>query len=402
MKNNLKAILIAAALLGASAAQAQWAVYDNRVETAVKALVDAVRSSAQTGSMASTNAAGEIIKGVSDAQAAAEIRQLDDKYRLSPTACSAVASARGTADAIRTAGGGGGGGRGGGGSRDAAPGAVKAMEEAILVAEGHKPVPSLEVSSSVAVMGACETFVKNGMRAKRCADAGFSAKGTIGYENADILAQTLIDGPQDGVSYRRRLTINPRSKEETAVRALARNLNTPLELRELTSAQSKSDAARQYYAFKDSYEARISMASSPVDSFKSNRMASKLLIPVVEQLLKADASKAYVTKYLSANVPDWKKDGISVDEFMNLEVERSYMNEDWHKTIAGYPGEPVAKEQLLQTALQNVLLWRMTQSVERLALVSGQTAASLVRQEMTPTLNYLHGMAVSGSSSGRR
>ena len=400
MKAQIRNGFFLLAAMVATGAQAQWAVYDARVETAMKAIVDAVRSSAQTTSSAVVKAAEQNAAAAMDATAANEIAKLDEKYRF-PSACDAVAATRGVADAVRTAGGGvGGGGRGGGGAR--LPSKISQVQADIIrISEGTLPAPSFEVQTSLAVKAGCETYASTtSLRAARCENAGMKP-GTAGvFRDADIRSQTLIDGPQeDGKEFRRKLTIDSTSDsmEFAAIRAYQRNLDTPIQLRELTKSEMKTEAGRQFLSFKDSYDARMSMASSPVNTLVANRAANPVLIPVVEQLAKADSSKAYVDNYLKVNFPDWKRKGVSIDELMNLEVERRYMNKDWHMQIASTAGEPIAKEQLIQTAFQNVLLWRMVQTLDKMNLVNGQIAASTVRQEMNPALNQLHSVA-----AGRR
>lgn len=391
--SNLKhfKLLLAVVLVGlTSAAQAQWAVYDARLEMGIKAVVDAIRGGAQSTVAAGSTTAEASAKAISQAMTNAEIDKQVDRFKQ-VGACDAMASSM-SADARRTtpALGGRSGGVGGG----TPPGQSDALNKALKVAEGKEPPPSPEVQAANGAAGACNTFARPGSpRAAACAKAGFSTSDQLKLADADIKAETILSGPQKtGEPFRRKLTISS-NEEQSAIRSIRRNLMVPIELRELTKAELNSSAGRQYMSFKDSYEARMSMAESPIQNLTMNRFGNAANNTTIEVLLKGENSGRWVRDYLSLNAPEWKSRGVSADELMNIEVERRINNPNWHTAVAQMGGDPVQREQLMLSAHQSLLMWRQVQATEHGNLLLGQMLAALTRQEMTPQLNALHSSA---------
>lgn len=273
------------------------------------------------------------------------------------------------------------------------------MKRAVEISAGAVPVPSPEAQAALASSGACSSFVNAGankVRADTCIAAGFEASAANGHPDADIRAETLFDGPQRGATtaeFRRRLTIDPNGSEVSALNAYTRNLNTPIDLRQLRKAELQTDAGRQYLTYRDAYEARMSLAEKPVRIMSANRMANATLKPVVEQLLASPITGSFVSEYLNKNYPKWQSNGISQDELANLEAEGRYMNRSWHLLMAGSAPEVHMKEQTTMMALQTVLMTRMLFKLDEQSVVAGQVAATQIRQEMMPQLIQLHSTA---------
>jgi len=273
------------------------------------------------------------------------------------------------------------------------------MQRAIRISAGAEPAPSPEAQAALASSGACSSFVNpaaNRVRADACIAAGFTASASNGNPDADIRAETLFDGPQQGTTaadFRRRLTIDPDGSDASALNAYLRNLNTPIDLRQLRRAELKTDAGRQYMTYRDAYEARMSLAEKPARSMGANRFATTALLPVVEQLLESPITSEFVRNYLTRNYPSWQRRGISQDELANLEAERRYMNRNWHLQMAASAPEVHVKEQTTMLAFQTVLLTRILSKLDEQAVLSGQVSATQVRQEMMPQLIQLHAAA---------
>lgn len=317
-------------------------------------------------------------------------------------ACGVLAPSMGPSEALRgSAGLGGSVGRGGGGGGGSGGGRAptKELQTVLNIAAGREVAPATEVAAAMAARAGCNAFADanspNRARNQACADAGagFTANNANGTPDADIRAETLFIGPQavaDPRQFKRRLTVEPDTKDQVAVEAYMRNLNTPVDLRQLKKAELQTDAGRQYMAFRDAYEARMALAERPSRALVANRMASRDLIPMLHQLSAGEVFGAHVKNYLTQNAPNWQTRGISVDEMFNMEAERRYLNPKWHLEMAKMPPETHQREQTQMMALQNVLLVRMLEKLDTLGVVNGQVAASQVRQEMLPQLINFH------------
>lgn len=385
MKLQFSSLALAAGLAAAVPAHAQWAVIDAMAVKGLQAVVDAVRGNATAVQSATTNAAKQISESNANLASRMEIDRQEDRFRH-PTGCDVVAASRGMADTFRL----------GGGVKQASfktgSGNFDKVWRESATGNVGRGTPMVQAAQGAA--GGCELFGDSGerlaWRSEQCARAGMSTKAGM-FPRADISASTVLSGPQlttDPDRQRRRLTLSS-PEESAAVAAFVRNVSSPIEPRALTQAELRTEAGRQYLAFYDAYKARMSMSVAPLNAMAAAREQRPQTKPIIEQLLRADSSKNYVRTYLDVNVPQWDTKGISQDELLNLEVERRYMNKDWHVNMAGLPGEPLAKEQAVLTAFQNVLLWRMIQAQDLSNAVLGNISATLVRQEMSPQLNVL-------------
>lgn len=378
-----------------AAISASTSAITGTILTAQQSIVAAVATGSQMQADSTVKSAQMQAETVVTSQRNLEVQRQAARFDV-PDACAVTASSQGVQDAGRTAiGQGGGMGRGGGGNK-ARSGSNSALNKALDISRGQVAPPTVEAQAGLAGMGACAAFVSvgsNPVRADSCARAGFSTGLSNGHPDADIRAETLFEGPQKSASasgFRRRLTINPNSPEQTAVEAYMRNLNTPFEARQLSKRELNTTDGRKYLAFKDTYEARMSAAEYPSRALAAKKIATPGLARVVEQLLESDVTGAYVNRYLAENAPSWKARGISMAEMINLEGERRYLNRDWHLKMASLPPEAHIKEQTSMLAYQIFLMSRMDDKFDTLTAVLGNVASTQVRMEMTPQLNQLH------------
>lgn len=363
-------------------------------------LVNALRGSTQTIAAQQAKSAELVAESNQRTHTQMEAERQDARYVV-PDACAVVAASRGLQDAARGAPGMGGGvGRGGGGGgRSASGGITSEMQKALDISAGRVAAPAPEQQASLAASGACGSFVSgraNPVRGNSCTLAGFSAGAANGHPDADIRAETLLDGPQraeTAAGFKRKLTVDADGSERQAVEAYMRNLNTPIDLPQLTKAELARPTGRQYIAYRDAYEARMALAEKPAKTLAQNRTANAALLPVLKQLLVSDVTGPFAKEYLDKAYPNWTTRGVSVDELMNLEAERRYLNKDWHAKMASLPPEAHVKEQTTMLAYQVLLLSRVSEKLDALAVVAGQGVATQVRQEMVPQLITLHGQA---------
>lgn len=384
--------VVAAVKTAAATVQASMATHTQRI-------IGAISGSAATISSQTARSAEMTVQGNQRTESVMEQNRQNDRYQVAD-GCAVLANTRGSSEAGRSAVGlGGGVGRGGGGGRGAPSGVSGDMQRALNIASGAEAAPSPEAQAALASSGACSSFVSsaaNKVRADTCTLAGYSASASNGYPDADIRAETLFDGPQRGATadqFRRRLTVDSDGPEAAAVNAYLRNLNTPIDLRQLRRGELRTDMGRQYMAYRDAYEARMSLAEKPARSMVADRYANRALLPVVEQLLASPVTGPFVRSYLDKNYSKWSTGGISLDELTNLESERRYMNRNWHLLMAQAPPEVHVKEQTEMLAFQTVLMTRILNRLGEQTVLTGQTSATQVRQEMMPQLIQLHSQA---------
>lgn len=398
-----------------SPAHAQYAVHDSLVYqhlvqfqtsiiaklTAMEAsIVGAINKQAQVEATQQARSAELVSDGAQRTASVMEQQRNEARYEH-PDKCGVLAATSGAEESSRSGVGKGSGGASGGGGSKRRGGVNDNMNKAIDIAERRVEPPSPEVQAALASSGACSAFASTSadvVRGASCIDAGYQASASSGFPDADIRAETLFDGPQRGATskdFRRRLTVDSEDKdvERTAMDAYLRNLSIPVDLRQLRKAELQTDAGRQYMAYRDSFSARMAVADKAVRVMSDNRMADPRYLPVVNQLLSSEVTGAYAQKYLDDNYKKWKTRGISTDEFYNLEASRRYLNKDWHVKMAGLSPDAHTKEQTNLMALQIVMLNRITEKLDLIAVTSGQTMGTQVRQEMMPQLVALHGRA---------
>jgi hypothetical protein len=319
------------------------------------------------------------------------------KYSLGDP-CAVTIGAAGTSNVLWTSAGAGAGvGRGGGGARASSPatypGSTPELRKAISWAKGDVPAPSPEEQARTAAMAACGSFVSGGLRAAACTDANIRVGNSTGFENADIIADTVFDGPQrDPRAPSRRLTVDMQSNDRTAIEALIRNVETPLVLSELRRAHLESDEGRRYLSLRDNFDARISFAGRPMRRHIASITANQQALVPVEQMLASPTHGQFVEQTLNRSFPAWRQRGISSDELMSLEVQRRHANEAWHKFLVENPNE-IPREAVQLMALQSMQLQQIGQELRELNLLQGAILAGNTRSELMPQLMAAHKQA---------
>jgi hypothetical protein len=356
------------------------------ITSAIAQLSSANQAAVIGAQQATTNAAQQ--------QQAEQLKNgLNMKYEVAPTACANAAMTQGVSAVTM-----GSTGRASAGGGGAVPGVAakqpnSSYDALIAVDKGLAPRPSPEVSAQTEARGGCQGYASTGdMRGQSCAMAGFNPAGAT-YVNADIVAETLIDGPQNPNNPARRLTIKQATPEYAAVEAYLHNLNQPIEVRDLTKTELATNAGARYMALHDIYESRMSLGSKPSRDWVGDMTNDPRLINVVNQMMQNDPGNGtakFVQGYLAAHYPSWANDGISMSELLNMEGERRYLNGDWYNAIAAASPDAVARESVMISAATNYLLTQLLQEQKKTNLYLGQTYASTVRQEYQPQLMAAH------------
>ena len=295
---------------------------------------------------------------------------------------------------------GGGGGFSRGGSRRPVSTGNPAMDRTLKVAKGLVAAPPPEIAAADAAVGACSVYASSNVNSYRLTtcrgvmrNPGFG--GAPKFPDADIRAETILGGPQlsaEPEKFRSQYTwdmTDPKVNE--AISAYVRNINSPVQLRDLQAGELGTDEGRRYTALKDSYEARMSLAESPIRHHIGNHAPSKALIGIVDTVSKSDP---FVLDYMRKSIADWRNKGLSVNELMNLEVQRRYYNRDWHERIDTFQEDrEILLEQTRLMAFNSVLMWRLIQDVNRMNVAQSAQIASAVRQELVPIMSAQHALA---------
>lgn len=396
---NLRRVLIrigAAAVLAAPLTPA-WAVCDGcvvgAVQNAAMQITGAINSLAQSNASTTGNTSQQSQKAAEQSQRELEKGRVNAKYEVAPTACPSVAISQGVSEVGRSSPGRSTAGGGGAVPSQGAKQPSASMDYLISLDKKQVAAPAPEKVAQVAARAGCEAYSSSSdIRGRACIDAGYST-GASQYKNADISAETLMDGPQNPSNPRRMLTIKPSTPEYAAVEAYLHNLATPIEVRDLAKSELMTEQGRRYTAVKNVYDARMSLSSKPSRDWVASLTPDKRLATVVTGMIQNDpggSSATFVSKYLAANYPNWQGDGISEAELQNLEAERRYLNGDWYKSIAAAAPEAVAREQLMVSAANAYLLQKLLEQQRQTNVLLGQIYGSSVRQEYQPQLMAAH------------
>lgn len=359
-------------------------------------LVDAIKGSAATIGTATTKNSQAVTTGISQAMTVQKLNEVTAKYEH-PDECAAVAASTTMQAASRNPGGGSSGGGRGSAGMGRGVGVSTQTQEAIKSANGLTPPKAPEIQTAVNAKGSCNDFASGAVRKANCTNSGLGGGNVAtGFPDADIRAETLFHGPQpkdatEGM--KKRLTIVANTAEASAVDMYMAHLDTPVTPAQLTPSELSSQAGRQFMSFKDSYDARMSLASWPVRAINARHVADPANNKMLYTLLQSPITSPFVIDYLNKNVPNWQSTGVSLDELMDLEATRRYTNESWQTAVATMDFMALQREQLINAAYQNTLLWRLVQATEMNGVVASQGIHSALRTEMNPQLNALHAAA---------
>lgn len=290
-----------------------------------------------------------------------------------------------------------GGGVGGGGAPDAAAGSSSpaSQKNAILIGKNLIPTPSVPAQTEIAASGACAAYAQGNLRAQLCQQAGLNTTSSSPYPNADVRAETLINGPQPSNSasqFRNQLTLRDDQSSKDAIESFVRNLERPIAPPTPNKAQLKTAPGRQALAVSNTLAAQLSLASKPNRDWIGGLTADKNNIPILQQMLDDPTSGAYVQKYLaavSASGVNWSSSGVSSSEIENLEVERRAGNPDWYTTMMAGPPETVSREMLFMQAAQHRIALAQLHEQRLTNILLGGLYAAKARSEYEPLLSNL-------------
>lgn len=306
------------------------------------------------GSATTSNTAMQASLTQQVTDAAADQSMLDRVNRLKDAAPQIACNSISTAVAPK------GGGGGAGGTRQAAPGrATATYVDSFESGNGKKSAPPDAATQRYNVgKGSCETFADpNSDRGRLCAAMGVRPGGGAGYADADILAMTLIDGPQPNAAkpVRNRTTsADTSSAEYLAQSGIVHSLTTSSPVPTPDSAMLARPEAKIFQGLRTSYVAAQSLAAYPIDSYAQSRIADPATAPAVAAIAKD--YPAFIAKYPEA--ANAGQNGVSALTLQDLEVEKRIGNGEWIAELnAGRLMSADARQQEL--VLMNAQLLRL-------------------------------------------
>lgn len=271
------------------------------------------------------------------------------------------------------------------------------LNNAIDIAEGNRPAPAVEVQALLAHQGGCEAYAF-GTRAQACVSAGIQP-GAVKYPNADTNASSLFDGAQTKDDMGKvSLTFN--EEQLSAAKAYLRNLTNPLTMRDLTPAEARTDAGRQYFAMRDAHAAKIDMALNASQEWASDQSPYKDNVPVLKAMLEGQgAAAAYVASNVATLGPkggNWERDGVSNNAMLTVEANRRANNPAWIAELANVD-DPMTlqREQLAVSAHTNYLLTKMLFSQNKQRALLGAIHQAATDRDFMPDLLAAHKKATS-------
>lgn len=273
----------------------------------------------------------------------------------------------------------------GGGSPGGVSTGSAQLDTAIKISNGEQPAPSPEVQAMMAQSGACQVYA-SGTRADSCKASGIST-GKPRLPNADVLASSVFSGAQTASDIIKGITSMSFDDDQmAAANAYLRNVNNPVDLRELTATESKTDEGRRYLALRDAHKARLDMANQPAVEWLSNRAKFDGTIPVITAMLEGQGAAAeYLRKELPRTAPDWNKKGISLHHLMSIESSRRYRNPEWLKEIAK-TSDPLTlqREQLMLNAMMADMMTKQLMATERANVLLGVIYQASLNKDFMP------------------
>lgn len=284
-------------------------------------------------------------------------------------------------------------GAGGGGGRPST--GSSSMDKAVAIARNDDFAPPPEVQAVMAQRGACEAYASGKVRAQSCTWAGTTPSISTGLPDADIRASTIFDGAQTAAD-QGKVSLSFSEKQLAAATAYVRNLSAPVQLRDLTQVEAKTDEGRRYLALRDSYQARVDLAMRPVEEWLSNRTKYTATIPILKAMQEGGGAAArYLAQHLPDAAPDWQTKGVSLHHLQYIDAARRYDNPEWIKEIGAADEVTLQREQLLLSAQMASLMSKNLMATEKTNALLGAVYQASLSKDFMPELAAQHKRATS-------
>lgn len=282
----------------------------------------------------------------------------------------------------------------GGGSRPKT--GSSSLDKAIAIARNDEMAPPPEVQAVVAQRGACEAYAAGGVRAQECRFSGANPSVSSGLPDADVRAATIYDGAQ-AAGDEGKISLSFNDKQLAAAGAYVRNLSAPVQLRDLTQIEAKTDEGRRYLALRDSFQARLDMAMRPIEEWTSNRTKYKPTIPILQAMMDGNgAASRYLSTHLPQTAPDWRSNGVSMHQLLYIDAARRYDNPEWVKEIAATSDSAtLQREQLMLQAQMSSLMTKNLFESQKTNMLLGAIYQASLNRDFMPELAAQHKRATS-------
>jgi hypothetical protein len=241
--------------------------------------------------------------------------------------------------------------------------------------------------------GSCTGFAgdPNSARGMMCRQINNLSIQSNQFFDADIKAETLFDGPQKPGAPRTQLTVTARDKtaERDARNASLFLLSSPLPPPGISKQAASTDAGVAYLGELTAYQAQVSLASKPARDFDALTTANPQTKAALQVLLNDPTTSSFVAKRLNESFPNWKNEGVSAVELLDLEIEKRIGNEDWFEFYAGATDVEKAAETPLILAAQQRMIFQLLQEIRKANVIAGQQLALQLRETSLPRLEAL-------------
>lgn len=271
------------------------------------------------------------------------------------------------------------------------------LDKALAIARNEVPAPPPEVQAVMAQRGACEAYASGKVRARSCTWAGTNPSVSTGLPDADIRASTIFDGAQSAAAADQgKISLTFNEKQLAAAAAYVRNLSAPVQLRDLTEIETRTDEGRRYLALRDSYQARLDLAMRPTEEWTSNRTPYAATIPILKAMQEGGGAAArYLAKHLPQTAPEWQSKGISLHHLQYIDAARRYDNPEWLKEIGAADEVTLQREQLLISAQMASLMSKNLLATEKANALLGAVYQASLNKDFMPELAAQHKRATS-------
>ena len=251
-------------------------------------------------------------------------------------------------------------------------------------------------------VGSCKTFADpNSARGMMCKEAGAPGTGMNQYLDADIIAGTLIDGPQlKGQAPKVNRSTPLSGPERDARESLITNLTAASPPPSPPSQAMKSPEATAYLGLKVEYDAAMSLAAYPINDYNRMTTIDPATLDAVNKIKSAEPG--FVTRYFNGVDPKFYATGVSPLTLIDLEVERRTGNMDWFKKLAGMDTTERQLEQVVMQAyqlrLQNLQLQASYKTNILLGKMLNMHVEATYKPKMERAIDSLNSAAVNRSS----
>lgn len=153
---------------------------------------------------------------------------------------------------------------------------------------------------------------------------------------------------------------------------------------QLQRSEADSVAGAQYIGLMTQFNAVLSAAVDPQEQRLVESLPNPATREVMAETLRSPSAAAYYRQNASTQA---RTNGLmSAREFESFEVGRRYANTEYQADLQAMNGDNLLREQIRVSALNNWLMLRLKDEVQRSNILNGMILAGNARQEFGPAL----------------